>query len=350
MSRYHACGSLERMLEASQHWKEVALLSDGAVFAQEPVWTLLYLQDLKQHFIDQPDEGKDSFFVKLEKQLEATEPEVKQLAAEMLWVIYLCPDNITKLRKLGNIRLVWEWSGKSFPENSDWLAEDVLGGAGNAGTGFNTNIPDELAFFIRIMIAFKSLAESERRELLYDGWKFGKWLEQIPECDRRQFRNMIVFLLFPDDFEHIFSGTKRRDIVREFTGKANAEVGRLSALEIDRELLDIRREQEKEHDTKDLDFYAPPLSKIWQDSELENGPEPDIDDPPPEIDAMEHLYPLNQILYGPPGTGKTWNTVNRAVAIIEGKSLDEIEGEGREKVRPRFDRLKEDGQIAMVTF
>jgi len=338
------------MLEASQHWKEVALLSDGAVFAQEPVWTLPYLQDLKQYFIDQPDEGKDSFFVKLEKQLEVTKPEVKQLAAEMLWVIYLCPDNITKPRKLGNIRLVWEWSGKSFPENSDWLAEDVLGGAGNAGTGFNTNIPDELAFFIRIMIAFKSLAEPERRELLSDGWKFGKWLEQIPECDRRQFRNMIVFLLFPNDFEHIFSGTKRRDIVREFTGKANAEVGRLSALEIDRELLDIRREQEKEHDTKDLDFYAPPLSKIWQDSELENGPEPDIDDPPPEIDAMEHLYPLNQILYGPPGTGKTWNTVNRAVAIIEGKSLDEIEGEGREKVRPRFDRLKEDGQIAMVTF
>ena len=48
-------------------------------------------------------------------------------------------------------------------------------------------------------------------------------------------RNMIVFLLFPDDFEHIFSGTKRRDIVRKFTGKANAEVGRLSALEIDLE-------------------------------------------------------------------------------------------------------------------
>ena len=39
MSRYHACGSHERMLEASQHWKEVALLSDGAVFAKEPVWT-----------------------------------------------------------------------------------------------------------------------------------------------------------------------------------------------------------------------------------------------------------------------------------------------------------------------
>ena len=332
------------MLDASQHWKEVALLSDGAVFAKEPVWTLPYLQDLKQYFIDQPDEGKDSFFVKLEKQLDTTESGVKQLAAEMLWVIYLCPDNITKLRKLGNIRLVWEWSGEPFSEDSDWLTDGVLGGAGNSGTGFNTNIPYELAFFIRIMIAFKSLAESERRELLSDGWKFGKWLEQIPECDRRQFRNMIVFLLFPDDSEHIFSGTKRREVVQKFTGKT----GLLSALEIDQELLNIRREKEKEYGIRDLDFYASPLRELWQDPELENGPEPDQGDPKPEADTMR--YPLNQILYGPPGTGKTWNTVNYAMAIIEDKPLAELEGEGREKVKPRFDRLKKNGQIEMVTF
>ena len=332
------------MLDASQHWKEVALLSDGAVFAKEPVWTLPYLQDLKQYFIDQPDEGKDSFFIKLEKQLDTTESGVKQLAAEMLWVIYLCPDNITKLRKLGNIRLVWEWSGEPFSEDSDWLTDGVLGGAGNSGTGFNTNIPYELAFFIRIMIAFKSLAESERRELLSDGWKFGKWLEQIPECDRRQFRNMIVFLLFPDDSEHIFSGTKRREVVQKFTGKT----GLLSALEIDQELLNIRREKEKEYGIRDLDFYASPLRELWQDPELENGPEPDQGDPKPEADTMR--YPLNQILYGPPGTGKTWNTVNYAVTIIEDKPLAELEGEGREKVKPRFDRLKKNGQIEMVTF
>lgn len=348
MSRYHACGSLERMLEASQHWQEAALLSDGAVFAKESVWTLPYLQDLKQYFIDQPDEGKDSFFVKLEKQLEATEPEVKQLAAEMLWVIYLCPDNITKPRKLGNIRLVWEWSGEPFPEKSDWLAEDVLGGAGNAGTGFNTNIPDELAFFIRVMIDFKRLPETERIELLSDGWKFGKRLEQIPECDRRQFRNMIVFLLFPDNFEHIFSGTKRRDIVREFTGKTNAEVNKLSALEIDQELLNIRREKEKEHDTRDLDFYASPLYELWEGSKPENDSEHNQGVSQSKTDTMK--YSLNQILYGPPGTGKTWNTVNHAVAIIEGKPLDELEEEDRKEVKQRFDKLKEEGQIEMGTF
>ncbi len=63
---------------------------------------------------------------------------------------------------------------------------------------------------------------------------------------------------------------------------------------------------------------------------------------------------LNQILYGPPGTGKTWNAVNHALAVIEGKSVEELEkechDEGRKEVKKRFDELKKSGQIKMVTF
>lgn len=72
--------------------------------------------------------------------------------------------------------------------------------------------------------------------------------------------------------------------------------------------------------------------------------------PSPENRSVETRHPLNQILYGPPGTGKTWNTVYRALAIIEGKNLEEIEREAREKVKGRFEELKEQGQIAMATF
>ncbi|HSD07639.1 EVE domain-containing protein [Flavobacterium sp.] len=42
-----------------------------------------------------------------------------------------------------------------------------------------------------------------------------------------------------------------------------------------------------------------------------------------ENNTKDHMqYPLNTILYGPPGTGKTFNTVLRAVEIIENRKID----------------------------
>ena len=72
-----------------------------------------------------------------------------------------------------------------------------------------------------------------------------------------------------------------------------------------------------------------------------------VSDVLPEIKVCISPHPLNQILYGPPGTGKTWNTVNLAVAIAEKRS---VENERYEHVKTRFDNLKEQEQIAMVTF
>ena len=103
---------------------------------------------------------------------------------------------------------------------------------------------------------------------------------------------------------------------------------------------------------KKMESYKPSFDLIERLTRkpIKNGPEPDIDDPSPKTDTLEHSHSLNQIFYGPPGTGKTYNTVNYAVAIIEGKSLDELEGEDREEIKQRFDKLKEKGQIEMVTF
>lgn len=68
--------------------------------------------------------------------------------------------------------------------------------------------------------------------------------------------------------------------------------------------------------------------------------------------AKENImqHPLNTILYGPPGTGKTYDTVNYAVAIIEGESVEVVKSEGHEEVKNRFNEYRENGQIEMVTF
>ena len=55
------------------------------------------------------------------------------------------------------------------------------------------------------------------------------------------------------------------------------------------------------------------------------------------------FHPRNQVLYGPPGTGKTWNTVNLALAIIEGTAEADHD-------LKRYHELRESGRIATVTF
>lgn len=63
------------------------------------------------------------------------------------------------------------------------------------------------------------------------------------------------------------------------------------------------------------------------------------------IKTPTQKYPLNQILYGPPGTGKTYNTINKALEIIDG-----VVPQTRAEAKKRFDELRDDGQIVFTTF
>jgi hypothetical protein len=58
-------------------------------------------------------------------------------------------------------------------------------------------------------------------------------------------------------------------------------------------------------------------------------------------------FPLNQILYGPPGTGKTYNSINKAISIINPK-FDLTQD--RSIVKKEYDRLVTENQILFTTF
>lgn len=68
---------------------------------------------------------------------------------------------------------------------------------------------------------------------------------------------------------------------------------------------------------------------------------------------MPTNQPLNQILYGPPGTGKTYNTINKAIEIIDNEFYQnhkENTEENRKALKAKFEEHKEAGQIEFVTF
>lgn len=60
-----------------------------------------------------------------------------------------------------------------------------------------------------------------------------------------------------------------------------------------------------------------------------------------------YKYPLNQILYGPAGTGKTYNTINYALSILDGR---DPEKQQTQDDRDKFKRYMDEGRISFVTF
>ncbi|OAB30557.1 AAA domain (dynein-related subfamily) [Flavobacterium fryxellicola] len=59
---------------------------------------------------------------------------------------------------------------------------------------------------------------------------------------------------------------------------------------------------------------------------------------------------FNQILYGPPGTGKTYNSINKALEIIDDDEVKILDWNDRLEVKRLYDKKVKEGQIVFTTF
>lgn len=264
MSRYCGDDDPKAILEAAEYWRDSVLLGGGSVLTSNRLWVSPLLDAVDQYFVQRPDEGDGKFLQKLVHQLSATDGAVKQLVAEMMWLMYLCPSSLTAAHKRKTVQTIWSWSGDPAPSGSRWLDDDVLAGVGSAGPGFNQNQWRELTFLINFMRRFRALDSREQAQLMEDGWKFDEWLKQVPDWEARQLRHMLLFLLFPDDFERVFGQNDRKTIVRHYSKRERREVNRMDPLQLDRELQSIRKRLEVERATTQLDYYVPPLKGEWK--------------------------------------------------------------------------------------
>jgi 5-methylcytosine-specific restriction protein B len=263
-------------LQAAEYWRDRCLRRPGSVFTDRELWTAENLDHLVRHFVENLDEGKDSFLDKLRRQLAPVPPGAKQLAAEMLWVMFLFPtSNAMKPgTKRLQVRQVWEWSGEALPHDELLIDQALERGMGNPGSAFHTHRWREFAFFIRLVRAWRDLAEEEQRRLLADGWVMADWIDGQPIAKNRLLRHILLFLLFPDEFERITSMSYKRRIIRAFRkhlGDDPEAVDDRRPTAVDRELLRIRRLMEERHPGQDLVFWLPPLRDIWMREQDDDG-------------------------------------------------------------------------------
>ena len=89
-------------------------------------------------------------------------------------------------------------------------------------------------------------------------------LQGIPDAQVRQFRHMLLYLLFPDDVERAFSAGDRKSIAERFANLPRSKINKMTAVELDKTLRQTRADLEQRYGTNQLDYYRPPLRELWR--------------------------------------------------------------------------------------
>lgn len=306
----HTEHDTSKIYQVAEAFRANCLLRDGSLlFDGAFVWRPDVLDRIHKAFVATPDEGDRSFIVKFKDQIGQAGPEVVRLAAEVLCVYFLFPSSVGGARKRQVVNEVLSWAGDTLPE-SHLVSLAFSNGIGSGGQGYNTRRPFELAFLIELAIAWKKLRPEQQVEVAADPWLFQKIVDSIEDAESKQLRHMLLYLLFPDQFERIASGNHKRRVIKAFSGLVQMEPE-----DEDRAILAIRIELEKLLPNEQLDFYWSPLVEAWYDDS-----EGAADGVPLEI--IQHKKQI--VLYGPPGTGKTYRAKRLAERIIRSTALSQM--------------------------
>ena len=253
----------QTILAAAETWKQRCLIGGQSLFTEEPWWTRGSFEELRRLYVERPIETSESFQVKLKRQLDPGPKELSCLWAEMEWVFRLIaePSSMRPESKRKRIREIWSWSGEDLPQGHQLLAGSVLG----AGvSGFHPSLWDDYCFFVVAMLDWFSLDGDRREFLSQHPWEFASWLDSTEFAKSSIFRHAILFLIFPDDFESIVSGRRKKK-----TASRLGQYGTKDGVPTDKALLEVRRRLEAESGGQEVRFDQSPYSEFLDNEEAE---------------------------------------------------------------------------------
>ena len=322
----------ENVYAAARQWVERALRKDDSLFTPgKQIWSSRWLEQIRERFLNRPDESGDSFYEKMEKQLVGSPPEVYQLIAEVLYVHFLIVwhQAMKASAKEHRINKALGWSEQliTIPDN---LVASLTPGITHPGTAFNTYRPNQVGYLIEFADLWKKQSSIERERLLNEPWSFKQFLRFTPTSDLlrmysgdgtyRAQREALLHLVFPDTFEGIVSTNHKKLITKAFAHLVAEQTD-----DIDRRMEQIRQSLEAKLG-RDFRFHDSDIRIKWDPHKKTKAPKPngpaDPQKPEPALQTLaeELLLPLEfleeidtllkekkQVIFqGPPGTGKTF--------------------------------------------
>ena len=266
---------VEKVYEAAQRWVDCALKADGSLFTPgDAIWTSERLKELRERFLDRPDEWRGpNFFGKLEVLLEDSAPEVHQLMGEVLYVSYLIVwrGAIGGTRKRERISQVLGWSRTSVTIPDDCV-DGLTPGIAHPGAFFIANFPLHPGYIIELVEQWKEQQPDERLLDHKDpdaAWEFKKFVMGVdwrgvlqssyPNSPTAQ-QEALLHLVYPDTFEGILSVDHKNRIAATFVHLVTEQTE-----DVDRKLVQIRRGLEAELG-RDFDFYQDDIYSRWKSS------------------------------------------------------------------------------------
>jgi MoxR-like ATPase len=265
MARFNPHHDAVPIYAAAERWRDTCLLDEGSLlFPASRLWTAATIAQVRSAYVDAPDEGTDTFLVKLRRQLADLSDDAKALAAELLWILLLFPRNISAATKRNTVAEILSWRAAQTAPDAQWLSDEVLGGLGSGGVGFNTHRHLEFTCLLDLVTRLKELAPAERHDVLSEPWAFSKFLRGVQAAGGRQFPHIVEHLLFPDTFERISSGEEKRRVIVGLGGDQAAEARQMDRATRDRRLLAIRQEIAADRGSEDFDFYEDEFTDRWK--------------------------------------------------------------------------------------
>ncbi len=260
------------LLNAADNWKRNCLLRDGSIFTDQSLWTLENLQHLHSLFVDNPILGKQKFYDKLHMQIDGANSDVKKLASEALWVLFLIVSETvlgveTKRERIGG---VWNLSGEELPSSQN-LDDNVLRGLANPGIAFLTKVYG--IWVSAYGFCFVGNRRPPQTEIACSKIALGFFVNGSLGPRGLMCAHSGTFC-FSSATQHISSGFAVKATRRKFTALLLAGLSRddpyranPTLCSLDRSIFQVRSELVKEFQTENLDFYRPPLRPLWQTEE-----------------------------------------------------------------------------------